>query len=184
MTSDEAQASIAGALIRADLQFQTIIGKSADGSVTRLFQAVFDLLAPDGTAKGKYNVTMYVGGAVLTAVAPLRLSGDLAKRHEISDFITGRMPLVRVFPQVGPGSDSQAHVIWLEASAPMPSRVGPLDPELPTMVFMVIASAIPAIISAFPNDVETDLTAQPIIFSATKELAPSPMPAPASVRTG
>lgn len=118
MTNDVLHASIAAALVQANLQFTTAIGTvaeepdAAQTAPVRTFTLEFDFQG----AGGKCQVTGYVAGPVLVVLSPVKIP-DASRRQEIADAIVYRMPLVRVLP--APPNHPNQDIAWVEASVPI-----------------------------------------------------------------
>jgi hypothetical protein len=123
MTNDLLHASIAAALVQADLAFTTVVGSSGDRNI-RLFEVEFGLLQSKRTCL----VTAYVVGPVLVALAPVSVRAT--RRQDIGDALVNRFPMVRMFLDQ---REQPADLVtaWVESSVPVPVNV--LQPTSPLL---------------------------------------------------
>ena len=149
-TDDGVNASIAASLVRGNMTFNTVVVDRVAEDSLRLFRLSFIVHGRE------FEITGYAAGAVLTAMSAMRLdmSGEAftAKRHELADFVSERMPVVRVrrHPYAEPPGDE--NVIWVEASVPIPEKdrvTEGMDQMLARSPFVLVAGAVDALAEHF-----------------------------------
>jgi|HubBroStandDraft_1064217.scaffolds.fasta_scaffold00485_8 hypothetical protein len=173
-TSDALHQTIAAALVQADLSFGTEVGKSG-GEPVRLYKLHF------GAQPKQFTVTGYHAGSVLLALAPIQLS-DPSKRLQMSDFISGLMPMVRILPNPPkhPGGDRLA---WVEASVPAISGVA-LSPWVAVSPFMMVSYAMERLLAQFKDDLSIPDTQVLLLFATAPASVSAVMGADESATPG
>lgn len=147
--SDNLQASIAGALVSANLAFATSVGKANEGIETRLFRLNYQI------GGNQCVVTGYATGAILTVIGAIRVNVPagqfIAKWHEVADFIIARGPLIRLREHPYRDGPEDENIVWVEAGVPVPPNGAPLDPWIAIAPFIAVPAAINAIVEKFPE---------------------------------
>jgi hypothetical protein len=162
MTNDLLSASIAGALIQANLQFTASLGK-----VGELDLRVFDLDFTLRDGRRISHLSAYVSGVVFVALAPIKIP-DQGRRREIAEFLVQRIPMVRLLPSpdVYPDHD----IAWVEASVPIPPNpaVEAAPPWLVVPPFMLVVSAIENILEGYAEHASLPETRLPAFLMTTE----------------
>jgi hypothetical protein len=182
MISGPLQASIGAALIEAGLSFDSNIGATGSGEPIRLFRIPYAL---DGGAL-PFVVTLYIGGEVLVALSPLRITADSvpAKRSEIAEYLVSRVPFVRLVPDLR-GQAESSSIAWIEAGVPVIAGQ-PLEASFARTPLYTVVSATEIVHATFSDCTEMitvfsipifDSTSEPRsshIHGSQSELAPKP----------
>src|SRR5579872_4283253 len=152
MTNDPLHASIAAALVQANLTFSTSVG-TAGNRPLRTFDVEFELKQSKGTC----FVTAYTVGQVFAAFAPLRVRS--AKRQGIADALVLALPLVRMLLDPRSSTGEDLTTVWIEVSVPIPptdvqstSLVGAVPPWVSLAPFMSVPAGVDFILSTFSAD--------------------------------
>jgi hypothetical protein len=140
-TDDALHASIASALIQANLSFSTEVGLTVEQVLVRAYHVQFGL-----QRGGTSYVTAYQSGTVLVAMTPIHLAA--ARRHELGDGLARRLPMVRLLPHPEPEPVDHA---WVESAVPAVPGL-PLPPWLVIAPFRVVAAAIDVLRELAGND--------------------------------
>jgi hypothetical protein len=158
MTNDVLQASVAAALVQANLSFTTGVAPLA-GQVVRVFQLDF------GDGASRTTATGYVTGRILVVFAPIRIP-EPVKRREIAEELTQHIPTARIFPS--PGAQFDQAVAWIEAAVPV-SADEPAPPWLAVHPFLTVGAAADYVLRTFPDDASPagPQTAVPMLATGT-----------------
>ena len=169
MTNDYLHASIAAALVQADLTFTTVVGTSGERTVRR-FEVEFGLQK----SPGQCAVTAYVVGPVLVALAPVRVRAG--RRQAIGDALVRTFPMVVLaFPDQVEQPDSEFVTGWVESTVPVPvneaqpgSPMLAIPPWLSLPPFMNVPAGVDFIVSTFAGDasIPTERLTAPTFLAA------------------
>jgi hypothetical protein len=172
--NDALHASISASLVAANLAFFTGLVGSPPRRIFRLTYKIQD---------SECEVTGYVGGAVLTALAPMRLVAATvaSRRHELADVIADSLPMLRVLPHPYTMPPGDENVVWLEAAVPVPPGGEPIEPWLAISPFAAVASGADLLARRFEDVKPTTTASTPLLLSERTEgqpATPASMPTP------
>jgi hypothetical protein len=166
-TDDILYASIASALVAANLSFTTVVEKKPDGVDARTFLLPYIIRGHDCTLTG------FVGGLTFTVLAAVRLKGPpgelTARRHELLDFLVKHQPLVRLFPHPYEDPPGDLDVVWVEVSVPVPPNGQPIDQWLAIVPVGAVLGAVELLASTFKDAEPTTAASFPMHVAARSE---------------
>ena len=175
-TDDSLHASIASALVAANLSFTTVVEKKPDGVDARTFLLPYVIRGHDCMLTG------YVGGLTFTVLAAVRMKGPpgelTARRHELLDFLVKNQPLVRLFPHPYDDPPGDSNVVWVAAAVPIPPNGQPMDQWLAISPVGAVLGAVELLTSTFEDAEPTRAASFPMHVAARSERQQQALPKP------